>query len=58
MITGSDASSVVMQQRGSARRFFTLRDSVAEVNHSVLSSHMPHTGMVCGRPSGQVDTTQ
>jgi hypothetical protein len=49
---------VVTQQRGSARRFFTFRDSAAEVNHSVLSSHMPHTGMLCGRPSGQVLTTQ
>src|ERR1700733_1517468 len=58
MMTGSDASSVVTQQRGSARRFLTFRDSAAEVNHSVLSSHMPHTGMVCGRPSGQVLTTQ
>ena len=58
MITGSPASSVVTTQRGSALRFLALRDWTPEVNHSVLSSHMPQTGMACGWPSGQIDTTQ
>ena len=58
MTTGSEASSVVMQQRGSAARLRTLRDPVLLVNQSVLSSHMPQTGMMCGLPSGQTVTTQ
>jgi hypothetical protein len=49
---------VVTQQRGSARRLRTFRDSMALVNHRVLSSQVPQTGMVCGLPSGQVLTTQ
>ncbi len=59
MTTGSEASSVVMQQRGSAARLRTLREPAALVNQSVLSSsHMPQTGMTCGRPSGQTVATQ
>jgi len=58
MMTGSPASSVVTTQRGSAVRFWALREAALVVNHSVLSSHMPQTGMECGRPSGQTDTTQ
>jgi hypothetical protein len=58
MITGSDASSVVTQQRGSARKLRTFREPEADVNQSVLSSHMPHTGIVCGRPSGHTLATQ
>ena len=58
MITGSEASSVETQHRGSERRLCALRDPAAVVNHSVLSSHMPQTGIVCGRPSGQTLTTQ
>jgi len=35
-----------------------LREPVLLVNQSVLSSHMPQTGMTCGRPSGQTVATQ
>jgi hypothetical protein len=58
MTTGSEASSVVTQQRESAIRLRTFREPVLLVNHSVLSSHMPQTGMMCGRPSGQTVATQ
>ena len=58
MITGSLASSVVTTHRGSARRFRALRERTPQVNHSTPSSHMPHTGIECGRPSGQADETQ
>ena len=58
MITGSEASSVVTQHRGSAVRLRTFREPALLVNHSVLSSHMPQTGMMCGRPSGQTVATQ
>jgi hypothetical protein len=49
---------VVTQQRGSAARLRTLREPAALVNQSMLSSHMPQTGMTCGRPSGQTVATQ
>jgi hypothetical protein len=49
---------VVMQQRGSAVRFRIFREPTALVNQSMLSSHMPQTGMTCGRPSGQTVATQ
>ena len=58
MTTGSEASSVVMQQRGSAVRLRIFREPTALVNQSMLSSHMPQTGMTCGRPSGQTVATQ
>ena len=58
MITGSDASSVVTQHRGSAIGLRTFREPALLVNHSVLSSHIPQTGMMCGRPSGQTVATQ
>ena len=58
MITGSEASSVVTLQRGSAIRLRIFREPTALVNQSMLSSHMPQTGIVCGRPSGQVLVTQ
>jgi hypothetical protein len=35
-----------------------LRDPALLLNHKVLSSHMPQTGMTCGRPSGQTVATQ
>ena len=56
--TGSRASSVVTTHRGSAVRFRTLRDRTALVNHRMLSSHMPQTGIECGLPSGQLLVTQ
>ena len=56
--TASEASSVLTQQRGSAARLRTLREAALLVNHSTASSHMAHTGMVCGWPSGHTVVTQ
>lgn len=58
MITGSRASSVVTAQRGSCVMLAILRDWPLLLNHSAAPSHTPHTGMTCGRPSGQVVATQ
>ena len=35
-----------------------LREPVLLLNHSTASSHMPQTGMACGRPSGHTLATQ
>jgi hypothetical protein len=35
-----------------------LRERRLEENHSTPPSHTAHTGMVCGRPSGQTVATQ
>ena len=58
MITGSYALSVAMPHRASRSRFFVLRDVLLQLNHTALSSHAPHTGVRCGRPSDQVVVTQ
>jgi len=52
------ASSVVTTQLGSRERFRVLRDWTLLLNQNVLSSHIPQTGMTCGRPSAQTLATQ
>jgi hypothetical protein len=51
-------SSVVTTQRESAVRFLDLRDCLLLLNQSAPSCHIPHTGIACGRPSGQTLTNQ
>jgi hypothetical protein len=57
-ITGSVASSVVTQHCGLAARLRVLREPLLLLNHSTASSHMPHTGIECGLPSGHTLDTQ
>jgi hypothetical protein len=56
--TGFCVSSVATTHRESAIRFLDLRDPLLLLNHNIPSCHIPHTGMVCGRPSGHTLTSQ
>jgi hypothetical protein len=56
--TGLSASCVATTQRGSSCRLRTLRDFRLLENHNARSSHIPHTGIAWGRPSGHTVTTQ
>jgi hypothetical protein len=49
---------VVTTHRGSADRFFDLREGLLLLNQNVASCQIPHTGIACGRPSGHLVTTQ
>jgi hypothetical protein len=52
------ALSVVIAQRGSALRLRVFRDFARLLNQRDESCHTPHTGVMCGRPSGRRVETQ
>jgi hypothetical protein len=56
--TGFCVSSVATKHRGSASRFFDFREPLLLLNQKAPPCHIPHTGIVCGRPSGHTLTTQ
>ena len=56
--TGFLGSSVDIETSVPALMLRILREPRLEENQRTPSSHTPHTGMVCGRPSGQTVATQ